>query len=187
MPLRHADPRRRDQIRRFLPFLLLLVSVAASAWFFLCEDVRTANHLMSREWKSRTINQIEKSAFRDTKGLTEINQQVHMVFLPDQTYSRVTQIVLKNQLEGAEVVMSISESGNWEVSGGYLKLKLTDIKDVTTGDTADFSEQDLEFVRTFYKLGAEKVRRVDVLEDRNALLLTSLNHGSLVLYNKTQS
>lgn len=185
MPLVSSQVRRRDQLKRLAPFVALFFSVIGSAWYFLGEDLRISTHLMSREWTSRTINHIEKSAFRDMNGLTEIDQQVNMVFLPDHTYSRVTQILLKNEVQNTQAVMSISESGVWEVSGGYLKLKLTDLKDVTTGDTAEFSSEDLNFVRTFYKLSAEKVRRVDVLEDRSALLLTSLNHGSLVLFNKS--
>lgn len=184
MPMSHNMPRRRDQLKRFGPFALLLVSIIASAWVFLGEDMRTSSLLLSKEWKSRTINHIEESDYRDVAGLTETEQQSNMVFLPDNTYSRDTQIVLKNEVENIQVVMSISESGEWEVSGGYLKLKLGSIKDVTTGDTEEFSEQDLTLVRTFYRLGAEKVRRIDVLND-GSLLLTSLNHGSLVLYSKS--
>ncbi|MBV7299587.1 regulatory protein ToxS [Enterovibrio paralichthyis] len=186
MPLMNTTPRRRDQLKRVGPFILLLLSLMGSAWYFLGEDIRTANHLISKAWKSRTINHIEESAYRDVTGLTATEQQVNMVFLPDNTYSRDTQIVLKNEQENIQVVMSISESGDWEVSGGYLKLKLGDIKDVTTGDTTEFSAEDLTLVRTFYRLGAEKVRRIDILND-GSLLLTSLNHGSMVLYSKTHS
>ncbi|CZF80066.1 Transmembrane regulatory protein ToxS [Grimontia celer] len=184
MSISHEMPRRRDQLKRFGPFALLLASVIASAWLFLGEDMRTSNLLLSKEWKSRTINHIEESQYREVAGLTETEQQSNMVFLPDNTYSRDTQIVLKNEEQNTQVVMSVSESGEWEISGGYLKLKLGSIKDVTTGDTAEFSEEDLTLVRTFYRLGAEKVRRIDVLND-GSLLLTSLNHGSLVLYSKS--
>ncbi|MDD1792986.1 regulatory protein ToxS [Enterovibrio makurazakiensis] len=176
--------RRRDQIKRLAPFVLLLLSLLGSCWVYLGEDFRTANLLLSKHWNSRTINYIEESSYRDVTGLTTTEQNSNMVFLPDNTYSRDTQIILKNESDNIQVVMSVSESGEWEVSGGYLKLKLGEIKDVTTGDTTEFSEEDLTLVRTFYRLGAEKVRRIDVLND-GSLLLTSLNHGSMVLYSKS--
>ncbi|WP_407330890.1 regulatory protein ToxS [Enterovibrio sp. 27052020O] len=182
MPLN--TPRRRDQLKRFGPFVLLLISIVASGWVYLGEDFRTANLLLSKHWNSKTINYIEESAYRNVTGLTNTEQQSSMVFLPDRTYSRDTKIILKNETDNIQVVMSVTESGEWEVSGGYLKLKLGKIKDVTTGDTTELSEEDLALVRTFYRLGAEKVRRIDVLSD-GSLLLTSLNHGSMVLYSKS--
>ncbi|MEZ8143944.1 transcriptional regulator [Enterovibrio norvegicus FF-454] len=183
MPLMNA-PRRRDQLKRFGPFVLLLLSIVGSGWVYLGEDFRIGNLLLTKHWNSKTINYIEESAYRDVTGLTTTEQHSNMVFLPDNTYSRDTQIILKNETENIQIVMSVSESGEWEVSGGYLKLKLGQIKDVTTGDTTELSEEDLALVRTFYRLGAEKVRRIDVLGD-GSLLLTSLNHGSMILYNQS--
>ncbi|SKA55487.1 regulatory protein ToxS [Enterovibrio nigricans] len=177
------EKRRRDQFKRYCPFVLLLISLLGSSWIFLGEDVRTASLLKSREWKSKTFNYFQESAYRDASGLTMSEQQSNMVFLPDNTYSRDTQITLKNQDENIQIMMSVSESGEWEVSGGYLKLNLVELKDVTTGDTTEFSEKDLTFVRSIYRMGAEKIRRIDVLGD-GSLLLTSLNHGSMVLHSK---
>ncbi len=178
-----TTPRRRDQMKRYSPFLLLLLTLVGSCWVFLGEDVRTSNLLLSREWKSNTVNYIEESTYRNVTGLTATEQHSNMVFLPNNTYSRDTQIVLKNEVDNIRVIMSVSESGKWEVSGGYLRLTLGELKDVTTGDTSEFSKDDLALVRTFYRMGAEKVRRIDVLSN-TALLLTSLNHGSMVLYNQ---
>nr|WP_269808631.1 regulatory protein ToxS [Enterovibrio nigricans] len=150
------EKRRRDQFKRYCPFVLLLISLLGSSWIFLGEDVRTASLLKSREWKSKTFNYFQESAYRDASGLTMSEQQSNMVFLPDNTYSRDTQITLKNQDENIQIMMSVSESGEWEVSGGYLKLNLVELKDVTTGDTTEFSEKDLTFVRSILPHGCRE-------------------------------
>ncbi|MCV5950136.1 transmembrane regulator ToxS, partial [Escherichia coli] len=45
----------------------------------------------------------------------------------------------------------------------------------------DFSEAQLRLITQIFKLDAEQSRRIDVVNEKT-LLLTSLNHGSSVLF-----
>ena len=81
----------------------------------------------------------------------------------------------------AENIINISESGEWSISGNYLLISPIEFKDVSSAYTKDFTPEQLQLITQLFKVDAQQSRRIDVVNDKT-LLLTSLNHGSTVLF-----
>ncbi|EGR1864313.1 transcriptional regulator, partial [Vibrio parahaemolyticus] len=102
-------------------------------------------------------------------------------YLPNGDYIRVANIKLFAQGSTAESTINISEKGRWEVSDNYLLVSPSEFKDISSSQSKDFSEAQLRLITQIFKLDAEQSRRIDVVNEKT-LLLTSLNHGSTVLF-----
>ena len=79
-------------------------------------------------------------------------------------------------------VINISETGDWDVSDNYLLVTPKQFKDVSNSKSSDFTPEQLKLITQFFKLDAEQSRRIDIVNDKT-LLLTSLSHGSQVLFS----
>jgi transmembrane regulatory protein ToxS len=56
-----------------------------------------------------------------------------------------------------------------------------EFKDVSSAQSKDFTEEQLNLITQLFKMDAQQSRRIDVINEK-ALLLTSLSHGSTVLF-----
>lgn len=168
--------------KKYLPFFLLAISLLTSSWFYWGSDFKTEQILTSREWQSNSVTRIEAEI--DNVGpLKRSDMTSNVVYLPNKTYSKVTVLSLYSETT-KELPMNIhiSESGTWDVSGGYLLSNPIEFKDITSNMNQDFTKAQLNIIKRVYKMDAQQSRRIDVINDKT-LLLTSLNHGSSVLFS----
>lgn len=80
------------------------------------------------------------------------------------------------------LTLHISESGTWNISGGYLLTEPGEFKDITSGSNKDFQKKQLTAIRKMFRMDARQSRRIDVLNEKS-LLLTSLTYGSTIYYS----
>lgn len=181
MPIKNKSTQMPSVIKRFWPFLILIISGIFSTWLYYSSDFKLDQLLMSREWQSTTVSRIEETQF-DTLGmLRSVEQTSHVVYLPNKTYSRITLMKLFSN-EESPLTLHISESGKWDISGGYLLTEPVEFKDITSGKNADFQKQHLTIVKKVFRMDAQQSRRIDII-DQKSMLLTSLTYGSNILYS----
>lgn len=168
-------------LHKYWPFLILISSITLCLWVYYSTDYKQQQLLMSREWQSTTISQIESLPQSSLQELRKVKQSSNMVFLPNHTYSRITILELHSD-EPQPLTIHISESGRWDVSGGYLLTEPLEFKDITSGSNHDFDSKQLNIIRDIFRMNAQESRRIDTINE-HTLLLTSLTHGSKVLYS----
>nr|WP_086937510.1 regulatory protein ToxS [Thaumasiovibrio occultus] len=165
-------------------WLLLIASLGASAWYYLDSDHRIERMLSQNKWQSAEASNIElKAGFMPLgplEGLNRLEQTTQMVFMPNRSFSRFTHLILQREDDSVPLQVHISETGHWEVSGGYLQMEISDFSDVVSSHTDTFSDEELAFIRQYYLIDSKQSRRVDVLSPQT-ILLTSLNNGSRIM------
>ncbi|YCO02925.1 regulatory protein ToxS [Vibrio sp. VNB-15] len=160
----------------------LAVSILFSGWLYWGSDLKVEQVLTSNEWQSTMVTLITDSLPDDTVGpLRKVNVESNVKYLPNGDYIRVANIRLFAQDSNTESTINISEKGRWEVSDNYLLVSPAEFKDISASQSKDFSESQLRLITQIFKLDAEQSRRIDVVNEKT-LLLTSLNHGSTVLF-----
>lgn len=172
-------------LKRFWPVLLITFSVIMSLWVYYGSDYKLSQLLMSKEWQMTLQTRIspDQHELASLGMVSYIDQTSHMVYLPNHTYSRVTQMKIYTRDPNAPPVnLQISESGNWNLSGHYLITQPVEFKDITSGVNTDIKSLHLEVMKNIFELSAEQSQHVSVLNP-NALLLSSLTYGSSVLYS----
>ncbi len=104
-------------------------------------------------------------------------------YLPNQTYIKNSTLVFTSKDIEKPVEIVISESGNWELSDHYLIIDASEFKDISTTPITQITPEQVEKLKTLFKINAQQSRKIDVVNDRT-LLLTSLAHGSTVLFSQ---
>ncbi|ABU70302.1 MULTISPECIES: transmembrane regulator ToxS [Vibrio] len=161
---------------------VLAVSILFSGWLYWGSDLKVEQVLTSNEWQSTMVTLITDTLPDDTVGpLRKVNVESNVKYLPNGEYIRVANIQLFAQGSNTESTINISEKGRWEVSDNYLLVSPSEFKDISASQSKDFSESQLRLITQIFKLDAEQSRRIDVVNEKT-LLLTSLNHGSTVLF-----
>ncbi len=161
---------------------VLAVSILFSGWLYWGSDLKVEQVLTSNEWQSSMVTLITESMPDDPVGpLRRVNVDSNVKYLPNGEYIRVSNIKLFVQGSNAESSIHISEKGQWEVSDNYLLVTPSEFKDISASQSRDFSDKQLRLITQIFKLDAEQSRRIDVVNEKT-LLLTSLNHGSTVLF-----
>ncbi|HCH0152434.1 transmembrane regulator ToxS [Vibrio parahaemolyticus] len=161
---------------------VLAVSILFSGWLYWGSDLKVEQVLTSNEWQSTMVTVITDNLPDDTVGpLRRVNVESNVKYLPNGDYIRVANIKLFAQGSTAESTINISEKGRWEVSDNYLLVSPSEFKYISSSQSKDFSEAQLRLITQIFKLDAEQSRRIDVVNEKT-LLLTSLNHGSTVLF-----
>ncbi|MCS0323364.1 transmembrane regulator ToxS [Vibrio diabolicus] len=158
---------------------VLAVSVLFSGWLYWGSDLKVEQVLTANEWQSTMVTVITDSL--PVGPLRRVNVESNVKYLPNGDYIRVANIKLFAQGSTAESTINISEKGRWEVSDNYLLVSPSEFKDISSSQSKDFSEAQLRLITQIFKLDAEQSRRIDVVNEKT-LLLTSLNHGSSVLF-----
>lgn len=168
---------------RKIAVAMSIASIAFSSWLYWGSDLKLEQEISSREWQSRTVTVIENTKTHQPIGpLRRVDISSNVKYLPNGTYLRVSNVILYAENDDAQNIMNISETGQWDVSDNYLLVTPTKFRNVSQSQNQDFTPEELELVTQFFKMDAQQSRRVDIV-NKNTLLLTSLNHGSTVLFS----
>ncbi len=160
----------------------LAVSILFSGWLYWGSDFKVEQVLTANEWQSEMVTLIfDKLPNASVGPLRRVQVESNVKYLPKGEYIRVSSIKLFAQGSTEESKISISEKGQWEVSDNYLLVSPSEFKDISSSQSKDFSAEQLSLITQIFRLDAEQSRRIDVVNGK-ALLLTSLNHGSTVLF-----
>lgn len=181
MSVKYNNVPKSKFISKYWAFMVLALSALFSAWLYFSSDYKLEQLLMSREWQSTAVSRIESKQLDELGMLRQVEQTSHVVYLPNKTYSRITLLKLYSQSE-QPLTLHISESGKWEVSGGYLLTEPVEFKDITSGQNEDFQKRHLSVVKQVFRMDAQQSRRIDIINEKS-LLLTSLTYGSNILYS----
>ncbi|MGC9422329.1 MULTISPECIES: regulatory protein ToxS [Vibrio] len=163
--------------------LLFLISAIASLWLYQHSEIKLEKILCSREWQSKLVTLIEHKLPNNAVGpLHRVDVVSNVKYLPNGSYLRVSTVKLYSAEQTiAENVINISESGQWNISSNYLLISPTEFKDMSSAYTKEFTPEQLQLITQLFKVDAQQSRRIDVVNDKT-LLLTSLSHGSTVLF-----
>ncbi|ANS84739.1 regulatory protein ToxS [Vibrio scophthalmi] len=166
-----------------LALALLAVSVLFSGWLYLDSDFQVEKTITSKEWQSKMVTVISDNLQEETVGpLRKVDVVSNVKYLPNGTYIRVATIRLFANSEQSDSVINISETGDWEISDNYLLISPKEFKDVSSAQSKDFTDVQLQLIKQLFKMDSQLSRRIDIVNDKT-LLLTSLSHGSTVLFS----
>ncbi len=169
-------------IRR-IAILTLVVSVVFSSWLYWGSNLKLEQEISSREWQSKTITVLENTDSHQSIGpLRKVDITSNVKYLPNGTYLRVSRIMLYTDEHNNQSIINMSETGNWDISDNYLLVSPTQFKNISQSQNAEFTQDELDLITNFFEMEAEQSRRIDIVNN-NTLLLTSLNHGSTVLFS----
>ncbi|GHA48297.1 regulatory protein ToxS [Photobacterium aphoticum] len=180
MSVTSHTPSMLSRLGRYIAFIALALSVVFSSWLYFSGDYKQSQLLMSKEWQSISTSHIEATELEDLGMLRRVEQNSHVVYLPNHTYSRITLVNLYSD-EEKPLTLHMSESGQWDISGGYLLTEPLEFKDITSGQNQDFKPEHLAIIKQIYRMDAQQSRRIDILNEK-AILLTSLTYGSNILF-----
>ncbi|WP_341660522.1 regulatory protein ToxS [Vibrio sp.] len=162
---------------------LLVLSALFSSWLYWGSDLKVEQVLTSKEWQSRMVTLITDSLREESVGsLRRVTVDSNMKYLPNGQYNRFAIVKLYGNDAKNESVINISEEGEWDISDNYLLVSPVKFKDVSSAQSKDFTEEQLKLITQIFKMDAQQSRRIDIVNE-NTLLLTSLNHGSTVLFS----
>ncbi|OEE97040.1 hypothetical protein A1QK_13650 [Vibrio genomosp. F10 str. 9ZD137] len=161
--------------------IILAISALFSAWLYWGSDLKVEQVLTSHEWQSRLITEVSHIAGDSVGPLRRAEVNSNVKYLPNGTYIRVSLVRLIVEESDSIVMINISETGEWDISDNYLLVSPKEFKDVSSAQTKDFTEEQLKLITQLFKMEARQSRRIDIV-NKQTLLLTSLNHGSTVLF-----
>ncbi|MCF7354374.1 regulatory protein ToxS [Vibrio sp. CK2-1] len=162
--------------------IIALVVALIGSWNYWQGDIKLKQELTSREWQSTTIAYMN---FWDQKiqHLDKASISSTVKYLPNQTYIKNSTLIFTSKDIEKPVEIIISESGSWELSDHYLIVDASEFKDISTTPITQITPVQVEKLKTLFKINAQQSRKIDVVNDRT-LLLTSLAHGSTVLFSQ---
>lgn len=165
---------------------LLAISALFSAWLYWGSDLKVEQVLTSHEWQSKMVTVITEPMQEESVGpLRKADITSNVKYLPNNTYIRVATVRLfadDADREENDVVINISETGDWDISDNYLLVSPREFKDISSAQSKEFTPQQLELITQLFKMDAQQSRRIDIVNAKT-LLLTSLSHGSTVLFS----
>ncbi|RTZ16187.1 hypothetical protein EJ063_10475 [Vibrio aquaticus] len=165
---------------------LLAISALFSAWLYWGSDLKVEQVLTSHEWQSKMVTVITKPMQEESVGpLRKADITSNVKYLPNNTYIRVATVRLfadDADQEENDVVINISETGDWDISDNYLLVSPREFKDISSAQSKEFTPEQLELITQLFKMDAQQSRRIDIVNAKT-LLLTSLSHGSTVLFS----
>ncbi|HGF7477902.1 TPA: regulatory protein ToxS [Vibrio mimicus] len=164
---------------------ILLISLVFSGWLYWGSDLKLEQVLTSREWQSKMVSLIKTKSNSPAMGpLSRVDVSSNVKYLPNGTYLRVSIVKLYSDGNSAESTINISESGEWDISDNYLLVTPIQFKDISSNQSKDFSDEQLQLITQLFKMDAQQSRRVDIVNEKT-ILFTSLNHGSTVLFSNS--
>lgn len=167
-----------------LAYLLLGISVVFSSWLYWGTDVKMKQVLTSREWYSNTVFITSGKAAKTIPELDlikKIQGRDTIKYLPNGTYIKASLMNFYDADNTMLMEMELSESGAWELSDNYLLVQPTAVVDTNPKRANQvFTDQQINMIKELYMLDAQESKRIDII-NKNSLLLTSLDHGSIIL------
>ncbi|PMH46862.1 hypothetical protein BCU68_02140 [Vibrio sp. 10N.286.49.B3] len=163
--------------------LLLVISAILTSWLYWGSDLKIEQMLTANEWHSRMVTILLSDEQEDILGpLSKVVVTSNVKYLPNSTYIRISSIHVFGNNELGKNIINISETGNWDISDNYLLVSPTAFSDSSSTTSREFTSQQLKVITQVFKLDSELSRRIDII-DSKTLLLTSLSHGSTVLFS----
>ncbi|KJY81702.1 membrane protein [Vibrio galatheae] len=162
---------------------LLALSALFSAWLYWGSDIKLEQALTAQEWQSKMVTVISEPMQEESVGsLRKVEVTSNVKYLPNSSYIRVSTVRLYPTNSKTESVINISETGEWDISDNYLLVSPIEFKDVSAAQSKDFTEEQITLIKQFFRMDAQQSRRIDIVNGKT-LLLTSLSHGSTVLFS----
>ncbi|PJC85492.1 hypothetical protein CSW98_14995 [Vibrio sp. HA2012] len=171
-------------LNKRIAYFLLAVSVLFSSWIYWGTDLKTKQTLTSREWYTNTVFIASREAGKAMPELSEISK-IHgrdtLKFLPNGSYIKASVMNFYDQKHEMFMEMELSESGQWELSDNYLLVHPDNVVDTTPNKAGrSFSDEQMGVIKELYMLDAQESKRIDIINN-TSILLTSLDHGSIIL------
>ncbi|KKD01049.1 regulatory protein ToxS [Photobacterium halotolerans] len=176
-PLTQPGKRYRYAVLTVIAILSLVT--LSSLYYFFSSDHKISRFLTAHNWQSYTVTEVASTEVPGLENLKKTTETSHIVYMPNQLYSRVTRVTLLNEAQD-QLHLTITEYGRWEVSGGYLQVRPTHFNELKTGDENAFTPKQITAINQYFQLNAEQSNRIDILSEK-AVLLTGLNTRSQVL------
>ncbi|MGB6293317.1 MAG: regulatory protein ToxS [Vibrio anguillarum] len=162
--------------------LILAISALFSSWLYWGSDLKIEQILTAQEWQSKMVTVVKRSQQNDSVGpIRRVDVNSNVKYLPNGTYIRMSNVKLFAVGGESESFINISETGIWDISDSYLLISPSEFKNISSSQSKDFTPEQLELITQFFKMDAQQSRRIDVVNEKT-LLLTSLSHGSTVLF-----
>ena len=162
---------------------LLVLSALFSGWLYWGSDLKVEQVLTAKEWQSKMVTVITDSLQEESVGPPrKVDVTSNVKYLPNGSYIRVATVRLYANNAESENVINISETGEWDISDNYLLVSPIEFKDVSSAQSKDFTADQLKLITQIFKMDAQQSRRIDIVNEKT-LLLTSLSHGSTVLFS----
>lgn len=172
---------------RHIAIGIFLFSLLLSSWIYWASDFKLKQVLTSREWQSKMVSLIKLNESSPTIGtLSRVDITSTMKYLTNGTYLRVSVVKLFSDDKTSNSMINISELGEWELSDDYLLVSPLEIRDISSNQDKNITDDQLQLITQFFKMDAQQSRRVDIINERS-IIFTSLNHGSTVLYSNSES
>lgn len=166
-----------------IAFALLAISTLFSGWLYLGSDIQIEKAITAKEWQSKMVTVISDNLQEESVGpLRKVDVVSNVKYLPNGTYIRVATIRLFAHSDQSDSMINISETGDWEISDNYLLISPKEFKDVSSAQSKDFTDVQLQLIKQLFKMDSQLSRRIDIVNEKT-LLLTSLSHGSTVLFS----
>ncbi|MBD1575879.1 MULTISPECIES: regulatory protein ToxS [Vibrio] len=168
-------------MKKIITTVALASSIIFSGWVYWHSDFKLKKVLISREWQSTLVahmSEWNKSHIVDKAKIIS-----NVKYLPNGTYLKISSLNLYSKKFKQPIELNISESGQWELSDHYIIITPEVFKDTSTAITAGLSKPQLTHIKQLFKVSSQQSRKIDVIND-NALLLTTLEHGSTILYSQ---
>ncbi|MFH0256334.1 regulatory protein ToxS [Vibrio rumoiensis] len=168
-------------MKKIVPVIVLIITLVAS-WMYWNSDKKLEEALMSKEWHSTTIaymnlwdqkiSSLDKAVIRST-----------VKYLPNKNYIKNSTLIFSSKNVQDPIEITISESGQWDVSDSYLIVDATSFKDISTKPVTLISPEQVDELKKLFKISSQQSRKIDVIDERT-LLLTSLGHGSNIFVSQ---
>lgn len=160
--------------------IVILIAACVGSWMYWHGDAKVKQTLIAQEWHSSTIAYMNfwdlKVASLDKAVITST-----VKYLPNQTYLKNSTLTFSSDKVAEPIEITISEAGQWDLSDHYLIVDPSEFKDISTKPVTQISEEQVTELKKLFKISSQLSRKVDVVNG-NTLLLTSLGHGSTLLY-----
>ncbi|MBD8512002.1 hypothetical protein IFO68_04790 [Photobacterium sp. CAU 1568] len=174
-----TQPGKTHRYYLFIIIALTCLVTLGSLYYFFSSDHKISRFLTSYNWQSYAVTDVASTEVPGLEILKKVIETSHIVYMPNQSYSRVTRVTLINEEQG-QLHLTITEYGRWEVSGGYLQIRPTHFNEMKTGNESAFSNKQITAINQYFQLNAEQSNRIDIMSEK-AVLLTGLNTRSQVL------
>lgn len=168
-------------MKKIVPITVLIIALVAS-WIYWNSDQKVEQTLISKEWQSTTIAYMnlweQKISSLDKAVITST-----VKYLPNKSYIKNSTLIFSSKNIQDPIEITISESGQWDVSDNYLIVDATVFKDISTKPVTLISPEQVDELKKLFKISSQQSRKIDVIDDRT-LLLTSLGHGSNIFISQ---
>ena len=170
-------------MKKNIVYILLGVSILLSVWLYTNGGTKIEKAITANEWQSRMVTLIDEQLPESPVGpLRRADVTSNVKYLPNGTYIRVSMIRLYANDTENYTSINMSETGEWQISDSYLLVSPLEFKDVSSSQAQDFTDSQLVLIKQLFKLDSQQSRRIDIVNEKT-LLLTSLSHGSTVLFS----